>query len=402
MVEFLSLKKDAFGIEITNANIRMMKLARRAGRIEAVAAGMAPLEEGVIENETVKDEKKLAAAIKKLAAKVFGSKKPPRYAVASLPESRAFWQVVSLPRLNDQEARAAVIFEAENYIPLPLEKVYLDFEILPPVDANASKLEAAVAAIPREIVDARLRAIDGAGFVPLAMELESQSVARAAASVGPLTSAMIIQIGDGKSEVIILARDSTRFVFSIPISNGYFVDAIAAAVKVDRARAEILKSKCGIEELGRSKSAGDRADQDHEQRLIFEALIPGLVDFVQQIQKCVRYCQTHGDFCLAEGKNFERVMICGRGSDLKGLDDFLAAKLGAPVERMVLPIGTGLLPKTSNFGKDDGCGNAVVAGLAVRAMNIEAGCDDDSIETSLPKIRRRMNSRFGENGKNRN
>jgi len=102
-------------------------------------------------------------------------------------------------------------------------------------------------------------------------------------------------------------------------------------------------------------------------------LLPGLVDFAQQIKKYIRYYQEHEKSFNTDGISFRKAIICGDGSDLKGLDGFLSLKLGIPVERMVLPIGVdphrfkGVdLPE----GNAHGC--AVAAGLAARALAIES------------------------------
>ena len=394
MADFLSLKKEAFGLEITDASIRMMRLARRNGRLVAVAAGCAELEKGIIKDGNIKDEEKLAVEIKKLTARVAGEKKARRYAVMSLPECKAFLQVIPMPKLNPEEMRAAVVFEAENYVPLPLEKVYLDFEKVSSVfengprearlapagnsseraslGAGGRRCEVAVAALPREIVDARVRVADLAGLAPIAMELESQAAVRAALDGKNLDdSAMIIQIGDAQSNVIIYARGSIRFTFSIPISNRYFLETICARVNANIEQAESLKSKFGIEEFVRANSAGKTAGG--EKREIFEALIPGLVDFVQQIQKCIQYYQTHDDSAVESSKeDFHKALICGSGSDLKGLDEFFALKLGLPVERAILSVEVNSSDaKRVDLRGGDATGCAVVAGLAIRALEIE-------------------------------
>ena len=114
--------------------------------------------------------------------------------------------MIRMPRLQGQDLRAAVTFEAENYIPLPLEKVYLDFEVISadrPAAGNDG-CEILVTALPREPIDARVQAITAAGLVPVAMELESQAVVRAIfAGARTKSSTIIIQVGDAKTNLII-------------------------------------------------------------------------------------------------------------------------------------------------------------------------------------------------------
>jgi len=121
MLDFLSLSKEIYGLEIADTHARMMRLARRDGGLAVAAAGFLRLPEGAVQNGEIRDEKKVAAAIAELAEKSGAG--AGRAAVVSLPEDKAFWQIIKMPRLDDDELRAAVIFEAENYIPLPPDKV---------------------------------------------------------------------------------------------------------------------------------------------------------------------------------------------------------------------------------------------------------------------------------------
>lgn len=392
MFDFLSLEKDAFGLEITDTNIRIMKLIRHHNRLVVIAVGGGALEENIVKNGAVKDEKKLAAEIKSLVNRIIGQKTKPRYVVVSLPEKKAFLQVIKMPRLTGKEMRAAVVFQAENYIPLALEKVYLDFETIPHPLEDFYQCEVLVAAVPKEIVDSYIRVLDAAGLVCLAMELESQSVARAALAGKNLEkSAMIVHIGDIQSNVIVYARGSIRFTFTIPISNRDFITKIRDCTKTNLVEAEKLKNKCGIEEFIRPED-GEKSGLHAEKRKIFEALIPGLIDFSQQVQKCIRYYQTHENASDFDNKKFDKILICGNGADLRGLEEFLSLKLGLSVERLILPVGM----DESVFKKNDLsgtgiCGCAISAGLAMRALMFESFEDGENcVFLAPPKPKKRL------------
>jgi type IV pilus assembly protein PilM len=363
-----------------------MKLVRRKKGLEVAALGQIALDKGVMKGGVIQEEEKIVAALKAVLASVSGEKIRTRYVVVSLPDNKAFLQVIPMPKLKGQELRAAVTFEAENYIPLPLEKVYLDFEVVPPVLERADRCEVLIAALPREIVDSRISAMSKAGLVPIALELESQAVARILSQENEIKSpTIIIQIGDDKTNLVVYSENSIRFSFSIPISNRYFIETIMENANSDADGAEHLKTECGIEEFVRAAVADDvDKDKEDEKRKIFDALIPGLVDFVQQVQKCIQYYQTHDEGGTGSWKkNADKVLICGSGSNLKGLDEFLALKLNAPVQRVHPPIDIKKIEsKAGGLATQNACGYATVAGLAMRALG-EAGV---AVSKSKPAI----------------
>jgi type IV pilus assembly protein PilM len=96
-----------------------------------------------------------------------------------LPEEKAFLQVIQLPKLEEKDLKAAVQFEAENYIPLPVEEVYLDYQVVPPVYNHLDHLDVLIAALPKRIIDPYLDSLKGAGLVPKVLEIESQAIVRA-------------------------------------------------------------------------------------------------------------------------------------------------------------------------------------------------------------------------------
>ncbi len=415
MVEIFSLLNESFGLEITDASIRVMKLKRRGKEIRVVSVGVAELPAGAIKEGDVKDEDKLAAAIKEAVAKAAGEKIKTKYAVVSLPENKAFLQVIKMPQLKNDDLRAAVTFEAENYIPLPLEKVYLDFE---PVENGSTEndpdCEVMIAALPRDPVDALIKAITKAGLVPVAMELESGAICRALSHERDLESPVIMaHIGDTKTIIIIYADNSVRFTFSIPISNRYFLEMIAKSAGVGISEAADLKRKCNIEEFVKpeqvfeAEARSDREkiikriqrEENYEKEKIFEALVPGLVDFTQQIKKCITYYQTHYNGKSAAGDAIDKILLCGSGSELKGLGEFIEMKLGITVERAKLAVAKDVL---EHYREERGAsyepgGFIAVFGLALRALASDGKTKKDESKSKKnivvpkpPAVKRRL------------
>lgn len=390
MMEFFGLSKELFGMEITDASVRLMRMTHHNQKMRVVCLGVAKIASGAIKGGEIKDEASVVAAIKEVIGKPLEGKMKGRHVVISLQEDKSFLQTIKMPRLGADDLRAAVVFEAENYIPLPLEKVYLDFEVINNQSLeNSPSCEVLVTAFPRESIDLLIGVLNKAGLIPVAMELESQAVLRALSFGRSLESPLlIIQVGDTKTNIIIYADNSIRFTFSIPISSYYFTEVIAKSLNIDLDKANILRREYGIEgfscmddklELDRA-AENDRQriikrlkqEEDYNRQRIFEALVPGLVDFMQQIKKCVAYCQTH-----YSGRNFAqdgigKILLCGSGSDLRGLDGFIAMKLGALVERVNLPIEKDILDIRNNNGDCQPCEFVVAFGLGLRATgNIE-------------------------------
>ena len=356
-MDFLALKPEAFGLDISDLSLKIVKLKKRGNFFTLSSYGKEEIEPGLIKGGEIKDEKKLAEILRESIKKVRGKKLKTNYVVASLPEEKAFLQVIQMPRLPEEDLKSAVIYEAENYIPTPLEEIYLDYQIVPPIYDHLDHLDILIAALPKKTVDPYLSALKLAGFVPKVLEIESMAIARALIKGGATTQPiLLIDLGATRTSFIIFSGQSLRFTTSIPVSSTSFTEIISKNLGVTLAEAERLKIKYGLEEKIKINIGDEKTNIKKERGKIFEALIPALIDLVQQIKRYLDYYQTHASHehlppttfqknnsnkhkpqkvvggLPPDGKGISKIYLCGGGANLKGLCELLSLELKIPVE----------------------------------------------------------------------
>jgi len=334
MLEFLNLKPEAFGLDISDLSLKIAKLKKKKGILSMASFGEAKIPPGIIEEGEIKDKKSLVEIIKESLKKVKGAKLKTNYVVASLPEEKAFLQVIQMPILKEEELKRAVYFEAENYIPLPVAEVYLDFQQVQPLYNHLDHLDILIAALSKKTIDPYMSCLKGAGLIPKALEIESLAIARSLIKneVSPFP-VLLIDFGATRTSFIIFSGYSPRFTSSIPVSSQKFTEAISRDLGVDLIEAEKLKIKYGLGEKYRLKVEGE-IKKEIERGIIFEALIPPLTDLIAQIKIHLSYYHTHAhhEHLLPNSKEVEKIFLCGGGANLKGLTDFLSSELKIPVE----------------------------------------------------------------------
>jgi type IV pilus assembly protein PilM len=323
MVQFLSLKKEAFGIDISDLSLKFAKLKKRGKFFDLDFFGEKEIEPGIIKEGEIKHEKRLAEITKEATKKV-----KTKYVVASLPEEKAFLQVIKMPRLSEEDLKSAVVYEAEKYIPLPVDQVYLDSQIIQPVLDHQENYEVLISAIPKKVADGYLNSLKLAGLKPIVFEVESMAVARALIeneiSQYPI---LIIDLGATRTSFVVFSGKTIKFTSSIPISSHGFTQIISKTLGVDLKEAERLKIKYGLEEKIRLKVEEEKTIKKMERGRVFEALIPPLVDLVQQIKKCIEFYESH-----TPGEKIKEILLCGGGANLKGLPELLAVELNLAVK----------------------------------------------------------------------
>jgi type IV pilus assembly protein PilM len=209
MISFLSLKQNAFGLDISDSFLRVACLEKKGRFFKLVSWGKIEVEKGVIEEGEIKDENTLAQIIKKGITKLSGRQLNTKNVIACLPENKAFFQIIRTSKTELSEIKKAILFEAENYIPLPLENSYLDFEV------NGASGVLTVA-LSKNVVDPYVSTLKKAGLTPLALEVESQSVSRALIKNNFSKEAiLIIDFKEGSASFIIFFGSSLCFTSSV-------------------------------------------------------------------------------------------------------------------------------------------------------------------------------------------
>jgi len=364
MLNVLTIRPEAFGLDISNSSLKIVKLERKKRGFALASFGEQIIKPGVIENGEVKDEEALVKAIKKGISEVKGEKIRTKYVVCSLPEEKSFLQVIQMPKIKKEDLGKAIQYEAENYIPLPIDEVYLDSQIIPPVHNHLDHIDVLIVAFPKDVVDPYLSCLKKAGLQPGVLELESLSIARALVKkeIAPY-SLLLIDLGAIESSFIIFSGYSLRFTSAISISSREITKAIAEGLKIGFEEAEKLKLKYDSKE---------RQSKNSKNKEISGALNPVLTELVDQVKKRLNYYRTHSshEHLPPDHKGIQKVFLCGGGAGLEGLAEFLSTQLKIPV--ILGDPWTNIFPEskkeTAKMSHKESLRYAAAFGLALRGI----------------------------------
>lgn len=287
MLEIFNLKSESFGLHLANSSVKFIKLKRRGDFFDLASFNEFPIKSGVIREGEVINQKSLIKAIKNCLAKPKGEKLKTKNVIASLPEEKAFLQIIQMPVMLEEDLKSAIVYQAEKYIPLPISEVYLDFQIIKKNNNHSNQLDVLIAALPKKTVDDYLFCLKEAGLKPKALEIESLALARVAIKdqVGQQSPTLLVDINDQKMNLVIFNGDSVCFASSFPI---------------------FLESSSSFKYL------------------------------LEQIEKHIDYYATYllrGNLSL-QNRKLNKILLCGKGANNKSLINFLSSKLTIPVEKI--------------------------------------------------------------------
>lgn len=176
----LTTKKKATSLVGVDIDAESVAAADSRGGADGVRAARVPLAPGAYDGGEIADVEAVSAALRELFSREKLSKRV-RLAVAS--QGVAF-RVVRLPLIEDPEQlKAAVRFQAQESIPMPLESAVLDHQVIGAQidDEGTRQVDVAVVAARRQTVDTLLRAARGAGLEPVGIDLAAFGMIRALA-----------------------------------------------------------------------------------------------------------------------------------------------------------------------------------------------------------------------------
>lgn len=130
---------------------------------------------GTVRNGQLVQPALFGQVVRELVQQVGGSR---RGAVVSLSGQRSLVRILSLPSVPPQMLREAVQREARRELPLPLEELYLSWQVIG--SRGASGCDVLVLGIPRDAVDSFIAGLRSAGVRTAAMDLKPLALVRAA------------------------------------------------------------------------------------------------------------------------------------------------------------------------------------------------------------------------------
>ncbi len=232
--------------------------------------------------------------------------------VVGLPASKLFATVITTPKLDNVQLAKAIRYQAEQYIPMQLDQVKLDWAVIDQ-SKDGQQLEVLLAAAPNSVVDKYVEIVEHAGLEPLALEANSTAVARALVPPSAL-AVVIVDFGSLDTDVSIVWNSSPRLIRSVAVGGMTLVRAVAQKLGLDEVQATQFTYKFG---LTQSKLEGQ----------VFKAIKPVLENLVSEVERSAKYFNgRYPDVKL------EKLVVTGDTSSLPELGPFLANSTGLPVE----------------------------------------------------------------------
>ena len=318
-------KEPILGIDIGPSAVKLVELSRSGSRFRVEGFAIEPLGEGLVEDRNPTETDGVAEAVKRACRKA-GVRA--RRAAVAVPTSSVITRTVPMPaEFKESDVETNITIEAVQYIPYPIEEVYLDFEAKGLSPVSNEMQDVMLVATRKENVDTREASLKEAGLTPAVVDVEAYALENAfqlvtddlpkAGGEGGLSLsksrdslAVLVDIGSTITSLYILQQDRVIFTREQRFGCDQLTVRIAEAYGLSREQAEQAKRSGAVSE--------DYPTMILEpfKQMLAEQIGHGLQFFFSSDQ----YVSGH--------YNVDTIVLSGGGAAIIGLDRVVADVLG--------------------------------------------------------------------------
>lgn len=302
---------DIVGIDLGLGSIKVVALNKVVDKFVLSAIGeiKTPNGDWMKSGSTKKSVEDVGNALKNLLKdlKISG-----RQAVTALPEYEIVSRLVSLPPLKESEIKDALRFEAETFVPYPLDQVSIDYEVIE--EDEAGRLTVFAIAAKNDLISNYIKVFKTVGIDLLAIESPAVSMRRILKQMNTASVAtMLVDIGEKYSEIVAFKNGNIYFARSMPVGGESLTRAISVNLGLDMASAEEYKKAYGIKEM-------------ELEGKIKNSIMPVFSSMAEEIRRAMAL------YSEGSEKAIELLVLSGGGSKMPGFAEELTRLLGIEVQ----------------------------------------------------------------------
>jgi type IV pilus assembly protein PilM len=320
---------NVVGLDIEAGSIAATEVVSN-GSVGIGASAIGPLDPGAFHEGEVLDADRLAASLKDF----FAQHKLGKQVRLGVGNQRVVVRTVRLPAIEDhREMEAAVRFQAQEQIPMPLDQAVLEHQVVggvPAEEGRAPQVDVIVVAARRDMVASFLEPIRRAGLDPVGVDLSAFGLIRAladeAAPVGdaagerPMGAVLYCSVGDITNLAVARGR-SCLFTRVSHAGLEATAGSLAGSLGLSPEHAAQWLAHVGLE-LAPEQIEGDPQTVAQVRQTLEE----GVAALLDELRLSLDYYGAQ-----EAALPVERIVLCGPGSTIPGLAARMESGLGLPI-----------------------------------------------------------------------
>jgi type IV pilus assembly protein PilM len=338
----------AIGLDIDRGALKAVQISRSAGELTLRHVGYHRLPPGAIVDGEVADVEVLGAEIRAFwSSHSFKGKS----VILGVANGRVVVRLLDFPRMEEEDLKSAITFEAQDHIPMPLDEAVLDYVLLGPQAEGSDLDRILVVAAHKDMIGGYTAALRAGGLKPAGIDVKALALTR---SVLPETffdegATLLLDIGTELTNLAITQGGNPTLTRFIPSGLDRFVEAVSEAADLpeEQAEKEVLNPRVRLgsdpevtdapgQEEEEEKEEQEEEEEEEEEEEFDSALVydvrRGLEEAVQALAEDVhRSIEYHHS--QPGTSEVSQAFVSGEGALIPGLDAYLRELLGVSTHR---------------------------------------------------------------------
>jgi type IV pilus assembly protein PilM len=302
---FSKKSKSSVGLDIGSSLIKVVEVDHSKDEPILTRYGIIKLPpEAIVEGEMM-DQSLVIEGIQECMTKAGITQKD---VVTAVSGRAVIVKKVVMDKMNPDDAKEAIFWEAEQHVPFDIDDVCLDFQVLKE-DVGANQMEILLVAAKKEMVNSHANIVREAGFDPKIIDVDSFAVQNAIEGTregaGGLVTGLI-NIGSDVTNINIVQNNIPYFTRDLSVGSNVFIEAIQRNLGVDFDEADAMLS--------------GEVEIENEER--FDGIVAEAAEEISMgIERSLSFLKTAGD-----AEQIDEVILSGGGARIPGLIGILSEK----------------------------------------------------------------------------
>lgn len=364
------INKRVLGIDIGTSSIKIVELSgtkerqklENYGELKAEAIFQKSFRSYDKESGLAISSRDTARAITAILSKAEIKTKE---AIFSIPDFSTFFTWYSLPVMTKEELPQAVQYEARQHIPVPLNEVTLDWQIIEgsfvDKEKTSSRLKVLLVAVPNEIIHRYQEIAQYCKINIRAMEPEVFGLARSLTK-GLTEPVFVLDIGAQSTTISIVEKGIVRMSHSFDTAGIQLTRVLVNSLGLEYKEAEKLKEKYGINSDFSSSDGALFNKKEASPQSVRQILLPFIDLIITELEKISQ------NFARSNGKEVKKVILAGGSVSLPGLVDYFSQRIKTPLEVANPFLNLYYPPILEDNLRKMGPSYAIAVGIAMREL----------------------------------
>ncbi|MEG0545997.1 MAG: pilus assembly protein PilM [Oscillospiraceae bacterium] len=221
--------KSVIGFEVDSTEIRAIEITRSGGAFSILACGKSPIAEGIIEEGFIRDADAFTIALSELLQ---SGKFKATDAVVGVNNENVIMRYASFPQVPDDKLRNMVLLQAQEFIPIPVQEMEIDYVIAGNGvnDDEQPIVNVLLVAARRSMLEQMINIFSASKLQVNEIESSVLSMTRAAQKVAGGKNFALLNLTDDMLNFLVVKNDDISMVRSITIPERA-ADAVANLFK---------------------------------------------------------------------------------------------------------------------------------------------------------------------------